>query len=274
MAHNKAWSCKNAVLSGGYGATNTPEASRDVMHVHEMCEIYCVWRGSGYYITEGARHKLEPGKLLLMRPGEAHKSSCNKGSLYERVSIHFLPSVVDSIDPERRLLRPFFDRPLGERNVYTRNVLSQTSVYENLKRLNVEGFGNDELCLRVLTSLFAILSDLCDVFDSEKTAKQDENSFIMREVVEYINNNLSGYLSLDSICEKFFLSRSNLNKSFKYATGSTVWEYITLKRLNAARRYISEGATAAVAATESGFRDYSTFYRAHIKEFGTPPTSR
>ena len=274
MSYKNGWSCNNDMLSGGYGVTNVPEQSKDVLHVHEMCEIYCVWRGSGYYITEGARHKLEPGKLLLMRPGEAHKSSCNKGSLYERVSIHFLPSAVDAIDPEHKLLRPFFDRPLGKRNVYTRNVLSQTAVYENLKRLNVEGLGNDEHCLRVRTSLFAILSDLCDVFDSGENCEQDENSLFMREIVDYVNNNLAAHLSLDSICEKFFISRSNLNKSFKYATGSTVWEYITLKRLNTARRYIAEGATAAVAASESGFGDYSTFYRAHIKEFGTPPTSR
>ncbi|MDE7212552.1 MAG: AraC family transcriptional regulator, partial [Lachnospiraceae bacterium] len=53
--------------------------------------------------------------------------------------------------------------------------------------------------------------------------------------------------------------------------GAAPWEYITIKRLNAAREKMRAGATAQSAGESCGYGDYSAFYRAYVKYFGCAP---
>ena len=91
------------------------------------------------------------------------------------------------------------------------------------------------------------------------------------EIIEFVNQNLSGDLSLDAIAAGFYLSKSQLSRSFKKATGSTLWDYVLIKRLFLARSLIREGESISGACERSGFREYSSFYRAYKKRFGVSP---
>ncbi len=254
------------------GSVSYPPFSPTDMHVHESCEIYCVFRGDGYYITEGARHKFEHGKIFLMRPGESHKPDLIGDEPYSRMSHHFPASIVDSIDPERRLLSPFFDRPLGECNVYDRSVVAPTGIYDMFTRLHEKKEDEYATELNTTVILLSILSEIKKLFDAKLYLTSTSASESTRAVIEYINNNLNGNLSVEQICEKFFLSRAQLNRNFRQSTGSSVWDYIVTKRLMLAKTYISEGMHAVEAANASGFNDYSAFYRAYLKKYGHTPS--
>ena len=69
----------------------------------------------------------------------------------------------------------------------------------------------------------------------------------------------------------FFISKSQLCRLFKKATGSTLWQYITIKRLTKARLMLREGEKPTKVCFACGFNDYSTFYRAYIKYYGHGP---
>lgn len=267
---------KNSATSGIYpsygGSVSYPPFASHDMHVHEMCEIFCVFRGDGYYITEGVRHKLEHGRIFLMRPGESHKADLVGNEPYDRISHHFPMSLVDGVDPERRLLAPFFDRPLGERNVYDRSVVAPTGIYELFTKLYAKRGNEYETKLYTRVVLLSILTEIKKLFDSKLYLAPAKETVEMRAVVEYVNNNLTGDISIDRICEKFFISRAQLYRSFKNATGSTVWDYVTTKRLLLAKSYIADGIRASEAASACGFGDYSTFYRAYLKKYGATPS--
>jgi len=92
-------------------------------------------------------------------------------------------------------------------------------------------------------------------------------------VIRYINKNLTQPISLDDICNNFYLSKTQLCRMFKDATGTTVWKYITTKRLVKARQLIESGENPThIYATQCGFSNYSSFYRAYVKHFGCAPT--
>ena len=78
-------------------------------------------------------------------------------------------------------------------------------------------------------------------------------------------------LSLDHLSERFFISKSHLNRMFKKATGTTAWDYIVVKRLLMARSLLSEGMVPTDVYLKCGFRDYTTFFRAYKKHFGSTP---
>ena len=90
-------------------------------------------------------------------------------------------------------------------------------------------------------------------------------------VIRDVNRNLTGQITLESICEKYYISKSQLQRLFKKATGTTFWQYVTVKRLAQARLLLDEGESPTHIYTRCGFSDYSTFYRAYVKLYGHAP---
>ena len=250
-----------------------PPLSGDGLHTHEMCEIYCVFKGSGRYIIEGSEHKLEKGKLILMCPGEFHRAQLEQ-EIYESFVIHFLPEIVDSFDPERKLLRPFFDRALGKNNVYSRHNAANTAIYELFKRMDEFRGDNYDNGVKVKALLFPVLMELNSLFDAKLYEDVAVKNKQASEISEYINSHLTEALSIEKLCTKFFISRTQLNRKFKEATGTSVWEYVTAKRLMMARSMILGGTGSVEAAASSGFGDYSAFYRAYTKKYGVKPSDK
>jgi len=104
-----------------------------------------------------------------------------------------------------------------------------------------------------------------------RTDPDTEMDSLVQEVMEYISENLTEDIYIEDLCEKFFISKSRLTERFRLATGVTPHKYLVQKRLALATQLISEGATIGDAARNSGFGDYSTFYRAFKKEFSSAP---
>ena len=108
------------------------------------------------------------------------------------------------------------------------------------------------------------------VYKSNRDTTTQDDSPIQR-IVRYINNHINDNLTLDTICNKFYISKAQLCRSFKAATGSTVQNYINAKRLVNAKRMLADGIAPTRAALLCGFNDYSVFYRAFFKEYGKAP---
>ena len=127
--------------------------------------------------------------------------------------------------------------------------------------------------LAILTYLCPLMTELREVFLARR---REENGAVPRQnagqaLVAYINGNLAGDLSLDALSDRFYLSKSQLGRLFKQATGSSIWEYVLIKRLLNARQRIRDGEPAGEVCQSSGFRDYSAFFRAYKKRFGLSP---
>ena len=93
----------------------------------------------------------------------------------------------------------------------------------------------------------------------------------IRSIILYINQHLTEDLSLDALCKQFGISKSYLNKRFKEIAGTTLWDYVLIKRLTIARQNIHNGLSIQEAYQQSGFSDYSNFYRCYVKRFGVSP---
>jgi len=86
-----------------------------------------------------------------------------------------------------------------------------------------------------------------------------------------VNRHLFEDISLQEVADRFYRSRSQISRIFRRATGSSLWDYVTLKRLLAARAMIQRGEPAGAACMACGFADYSSFFRAYRSRFGHPP---
>lgn len=102
--------------------------------------------------------------------------------------------------------------------------------------------------------------------------KKDAKSNTANKIALYIENK-KGKVSLEDICRKFNFSKNHIINIFKKEYGVTPVSYINTVKLNSAK-YLLEvtSDTAESIAIESGFGDYSHFYKLFYRECGISPT--
>lgn len=246
------------------------EVAKHYMHTHETAELYYFIAGKTVFHIEGTEYIPERGDILFIRPAEAHYTSVDNNYPYERAVINFDISMFDGIDPERTLLKPLFERKAGKLNLYKnfrfKDELHKTCI-ENMMTSGV----NDKL--NVYSNLFLLLNEISKVF-SDTAAEQEQIDSVEYKIIRYVNKHLCEKLTLDSVCDKFYISKPQLCRIFKKATGTTMGQYITVKRLVTARKLLHDGAKPTTVYSECGFGDYSTFYRAYVKNFGEAPSEK
>lgn len=240
------------------------------MHAHERMELLLFISGDALCHVEGSEYRMEPYDVLIMRSAEVHRTHILSPKPYERIALHFSPALIKAVDSEGLLLRPFLERPLGKLNRYGADRVRGRLLQDSLEGME-GGSGGQRARMRVLSALMCLLSDISESFErSENKGGMDEG--ISARLVEYINAHLFEDISLGSLSRRFYMSSSQLNRVFGKATGSSVWEYVRIKRLLAAREKILAGVSAGTVCTMCGFKDYSAFYRAYKARFGHAPS--
>ena len=252
-----------------YAVDQAPDDKNFTMHIHERCEIYCFVSGDAEYLVEGARYLLKPGSVLIMRPAESHRVRILSHEKYERYALNFSFAATDILDPRRILMKPFLDRPLGRGNLYSARELGSgvVQLFEEM----CGGTDEYERKLIISTRLFALLELINKAYLRRGVNGYAPLTELSEQLVAYVNDHIFDELSVPLLANHFFLSSSQISRIFRKATGASPWEYITIKRLTAARERIRLGEPANSAAESTGFGDYSSFYRAYVKRFGCPP---
>ena len=259
---------RDGELYSHHALDEAPDTEAFAMHAHEWMEVFYFLSGNASYLVEGTLYPLHPHDILITRSAEAHTPIVNADAPYERIVLHFSPGLVEQFDPELALLSPFLDRRLGHHNLYP-----ASSDPEGRLRGAFAGFtfeGVEEVRLNLIARLLLFLTTLKGMQGSH-TRLHAPAQGIQSQVVHYVNEHLFENLSLQSVADHFYCSRSQISRVFHQATGSSLWAYVTIKRLLAARAMIQRGESAASAGLKCGFSDYSSFYRAYHKHFHHSP---
>ncbi len=248
-----------------------PRESDFVWHCHPYYEVLYVIEGSGKYIIESAEYPIQPGTVLIVRPNEFHYLCPDSGTPYERYGINF-----ESVAVKESLLRLSILKTGGK---HTNGVYFPPScVSDEIKALfhaiehTHERFSEtkhreskeETMIMALLTQAILLLS----LEAPERAVVQDD---VISRIIEYLNLHLTEDISLDEISKAFFISKYYLCRAFRKHTGTSVFGYLSAKRIALAQTLLSNGDTATSVAYRVGFRNYSSFYRAYRKQTGTAP---
>ena len=255
-----------------HSLTELPDPSIFNIHTHAKAELYYFVRGRGVFRIEGTEYPLESGDLLVMQPTESHLIVPNPKYPYERKNLHFSIEILQAIDPNHHLLTPIVNRKPGKHNLFkAKDFLNGSS--EHYFDCMMQSSGDRRV--NILSGLIPLLNEMQHIHLARCEEEDPDIDTTEYRVIRYINKNLHQPISLDDICEKFYLSKTQLCRLFKDATGTTVWKYITTKRLIKAKQLIESGESPThIYASQCGFSDYSSFYRAYVKYYGCSPTSQ
>ena len=250
-----------------YCCDEKPNKESFKLHNHDTCELYIFIYGKGKFLIEGNEYPLSNGDIILLRPAEAHYIDIDTSRPYERFSVHFSEDFFKAFDKDNLLLEAFLNREAGTFNRYSRDDF-KPEIYNLL--VNNLFSESQNRHLQISCNLLPLLNEIYKVYKSNReTTTQGES--LTQQIVRYINNHINDNITLDTICNKFYISKPQLCRNFKAATGSTVQNYVNAKRLVNAKRMMSGGISPTQAAGLCGFNDYSVFYRAFYKEYGKAP---
>lgn len=244
--------------------TEIPDLKMFEMHTQESYEIFCFLSGNAEYYVEGTIYPLEPGDILILKKAEAHSLLIGECIPYERIVVHFYQDhILGDLSSE---LQEFLDnRPLGKFNRYPAASFRNPHWLYLLNQLT-----STKCAARRIAYLNTLLWELYDAYP-KLCVDKDSTKESMADVIQYINEHLTENLSVPMLCDNFFVSKPQLNRKFKKATGSSVWNYIVTKRLHMAKDLMLNGCSPSDACVKSGFNDYSSFYRTYRAHFGVSP---
>lgn len=255
-----------------HSCDENPEKLHFYLHAHERMELFYFISGNVEYMVEGSLYQLSPGDIIITRSAEVHMPIIHPGAPYERISIQFNPSIIENIDSSGVLLKPFLDRSLGQKNLYPpcdQHGVRFVSCFDGFDLPDTPPARRINIIHVLLGAMIGISRQFEGISHEEKYPDIDDLS---GQLINYINQELFSKISVSTISQHFFLSESQVNRIFKKATGSSIWEYIRIKRLLAAREKILAGESAASVAASCGYQDYSSFYRAYTDRFKVSPS--
>ena len=224
-------------------------------HMHNEFEIFFFVQGDVSYIVEQQVYTLLPGDILLFNNTEFHYPTFRSNAEFERIVLHFDPTVAQQFStPRTPLLHRFLSRPQGEQNLV------------RLAPCERERFRALALSIEHLSELLVLLARA-----PQAQPQAGRLSPYVRQALSYINAALPQPISLAEVGRALSVDRFYLEKTFKKETGTTVYHYVLLKRLNLARVLLAQGCRVDETCAGAGFNDYSNFIRTFKKHTGMTP---
>lgn len=236
------------------------------LHTNSMVELRCFFSGKGTHFVEGIEYTEQPGDLMLIRPGETHYPMVDLSVPYERANVMISTELLRTIVGDEKLLEPIFNRELGAHNLYHADSLDRDPRYYFRKMAQK----TPDQRSNILAYTILLLQQVSTAYQKKRFATAHKDSASHR-ILQYIDQNLEQELSINALCDEFFISSAQLSRIVKKATGVSVGQYITTKRLNKAMFLIREGNKPTQICTACGYPNYASFYRAYTKYFNRTP---
>lgn len=270
--HEKHIEYHTDLLSFGYNETSGT-TKEYALHCHNFYELYFFIAGDVDYIVEGKYYKPAQNSLLLLAPHAFHGVKINSNAPYIRYTLHFYPEL---LLPERRSFL-LCTLPQGDRehwgNIYYENVdfFSLPIYFQNLKDCLSLGGTACKMLFPLYTE--AILSRILVMQNAKEEIPPLAQNHTVTDILFYLNTHLTEPVTLDFLADRFFVSKHHMNKLFRKSTGTTVMDYLLRKRIANAQQLLYNGYSAKEAALQSGFHDYSNFYRSYLHMTGHAPST-
>ncbi len=227
--------------------------------IHPYNEILYYMGGGGRLLTENFEENLINGTLIIIPKNTYHQITLSQQSEYTRFVLNFpdmdLPSVSDD---GIKLLYPV------EKNIIF-------AIDRMCEILSKQVFGQCETTL-LYGAFLMLLAEISMDTPKNIMPKLRGNSELISKCIKYIDENFVSDLSIEKIAKEMNVSSSALFQCFKRQLGTSVYKYITEKRMIHAHELISGGRLPTKIYADCGYNDYATFYKAYIKMFGHVPS--
>ena len=241
-------------------------------HRHNFYELFFFIEGDVTYMIDGQPYPLRPGDLLIIPGTVPHHPVFGETRSYRRVVLWMTAEFVRSLAQGETLIECF---PAEGGSYFYRFAPSEGERLLDLAMTITEEFSYsrpfaDTMSALLVTELLIRIHRLMPT-SAQSHPEDSASEQLVREVVRFINENLSRELTLDYIADHFFISKFYLSRVFKRYMNVTPHSYVTQRRLALAKRLLYDGIPPTEVYRRCGYADYSSFYRSVREKYGISP---
>ncbi|WP_309119656.1 AraC family transcriptional regulator [Paenibacillus sp.] len=244
------------------GATAMPRP-----HSHDEVELYYLLHGERLYFVDDRIVTVRKGEMILLPPRLPHATASSQRAQFERVLIHYDPSLLPAALAEPESARPSF-------RLYRFSLREQLEIERVLRRLMEECERADKhyetLALALLTELNVLLRRA----QPETQANRNGNPVHEKitEIATFVRQRYREGLTLEETAKRFYISSSYLSRIFHRFTGFHFREYLIHIRIREAQKLLTETrCSVQEIAYAVGFEYLSHFNKTFKKATGLTP---
>lgn len=235
-------------------------------HWHEEFQYCIVLSGVIYVFVANKRHVIKKGEGIFINSQQLHRiEAAEENASY--LFIYFHPNLLDS--HKHHFIYDTYVLPLlsessiqtllltansAEQKKIIQTLLKIESLYEKKDKYYEMDIFSQLICLWKMTTDCLGEEAKKTIFNSNATNER------LKEIFSFIKMNYAERLTLKNISDHVNLSRSECSRFFKNATGQTLFQYITLYRINRSIDLLFEtDKSVAEIAYEVGFSSQSYY---------------
>lgn len=244
-------------------------------HAHDFYEFYLLLSGDVSMAVDETEYRIAPGSLILIRPGQKHRlinhdlevpyaryvfwisADCYSGLCGEYPDLGFAMSWAKTTGC---CVFPLTLAQFGDVRAAVTALIRETRT-EHFGKKTGEAIQMRRLLLSVSRAVY-------EQSVAGRDIAAEEN--LVDKAISYVEENLDRDLSGDEIAASLFVSKFHLAHLFRKQTGMSLHQYVIARRLETAADVLLSGSVRT-AFEESGFRDYSAFYKAFTRKYGMSP---
>ena len=244
-----------------YSKTLQPKNTVGKQHYHNLFEIYYLEEGSCHYFIDNDTYEVRAGDVVLIPEGIIHKT------------------VYLDTDAKRRLIycSPIYIPPAANRYlssiiyIYRHKRVSHEvlDIINDIEReYSSEDDFSENMILCLMHRLFLLLARNRDA----EAPIRNGNSYTTA-TISYIKENYSEDISLAELAGRCVVTPEHLCRTFKHDTGFSIFEYISIIRLQQAQFLLRSDPSLSVSevALRCGFNDSNYFSKCFKSALGISP---
>lgn len=249
--------------------------NEDNYHSHDFIEMAFVLSGHGNYRIDDRIYEVSEGDLIVINAGQKHQALvCDTSNPTTEFFVGFsdiqfpglpgnhlpLPGGTPILHTTGDLRQKFFKLSTS---MTAENAISQTGRYLMLKSYLVQ-------------MLVLLLRTQCEPvpIDTGYSFETLNKTYIVEQLVSYLEDHYAEKISLDQIAENMYLSPFYISRIFKSETGDTPIHHLINIRLERAKELLEQGTKGSIQeiAAAVGYDDAYHFSKLFKKRYGIPPS--
>lgn len=263
------------------GGSSHPHDVTEIEHWHDFCELAIITGGHGLHLLEGESFHVSSGDVFVLQGRQTH---CFR----ERERLSLINVMYDPgrlplpLGLLRRLpgysalfmLEPTFRRShrfSSRLRLARREIGNVECIVERIEdEVKFSREGHEAVLLALLVELMVLLSR-----HYAKSDTRESNALLqVGQLVSMLEQRFAEPWTLEQLAAQARMSRTNLLRMFRQATGQPPIDFLIGLRIEAAQRLLRHsGLGMTEVALECGFSDGNYFARQFRKSCGITPTA-
>lgn len=268
---NAKFLSKTNIFTGDCGGEvhNNANEPASCLHYHDFYEFFVYLGNKGTFVLHGEEYSVHRGDIVIVDLFTPHMLI--PGSSQDECFVaHVNPELLITYSTHNSNLLDIFCK--GNSPIHStdeKEFPKYQRLMDEYRAVQLKS-GQDILVKAIIHQLMAYAYGdcfsgmLCDSSASRGLA-------IVTQIINYINGHLAEKVSLQTLAKEINYSECYLCHLFKVATNKTISNYIQEKRIDMAAGLLRHSLPIKKVAEQSGFGNYSHFYKTFKRQMGCNP---